>query len=170
MKWFGACMVLLCTSWFGHHYSMLYTKRERQLKQLIFSFHIMDAEIVHNQRPLQETFSIISEKLADPLQQYYQSLVDEMETIITNLSVIWEKETDNLLQISALQKDEIIVLKQFGHTLGDYALIKQHEQITLTIIYLEQILEQAMEERKKYSKLYTKLGIFLGIFLVILLM
>ena len=82
---------------------------------------------------------------------------------------LWSSEVDHLMNDSALEADELTIIKQFGQTLGHFDLINQQKQIELTIIHLDRILVDAQNKYTVFSKVYRGIGVLAGILIALIL-
>jgi stage III sporulation protein AB len=169
MKWLGALLFISTTTYLGFDLSNRLVQRADQLRQLIHSLQILEAEMGFSQLPLQQLFHSISQKVNKPLKGFYQKLSLQLTGVVTDFTKVWEAELESLKNRSALKKQEIEIMKQFGQNLGQHTFSQQQKQITLTIYHLQRELEEALDQRTKYDKMLKTLGVLIGIFIVLLL-
>lgn|SRR5690625_4637618 len=170
MKWIGALLLVSTTTWIGFDMGNKLTERTKQIKQLILSLQMIEAEMGYSQLNLQQTFQNVSKKTTYPMNQFYEGLANQLLGIVTDIQQVWDEELSKLTNISALKNDELEVMRQFGKTIGQHTFYDQQKQITLAIHYLERELDIAMEQRNKYEKMVKSLGVLIGLFLVFLLL
>lgn len=169
MTYIGACFILLASTYIGFEKSNMYIQRTRQIKEMIYCLHVIEAEIVYNHINLQETFDIVSKKSSGPLSEFFKQLSFALKNPVANVQVLWQKESEKLAQLHILHAEELTIWNQFGFTIGDYTSENQQQQIQLSKQYLQEALQQATEDRQIYSKLYKTAGFLIGLFLIILL-
>lgn len=169
MKWIGALLLISTTSWMGFDMSKKLTDRPKQIRQLIQSLQIMEAEMGYSQLTLQYTFKTISGKIGYPINVFYEKLAEKLLGTVSDFITIWDDELAHLMEISALSKQEEEILKQFGRNLGRHTFQQQQKHITLTIQHLERELDEAIDQKRKYEKMMKSLGVLIGLFIVVLI-
>jgi len=170
MKWLGALLLVSTTSWLGFDLSNKLSDRTHQIRQLILSLQMIEAEMVYSQLPLQKIFQTISKKTTYPINHFYERLAEQLTGVVTDFLHIWDEELDKLMAISALNKTEYEIMKQFGRNLGKHSFVQQQKHIKLTIHHLQRVLDEAIEYRQKYEKMMRSLGVLIGLFIVLLLL
>lgn len=169
MKWIGALLLITTTTYIGFDVSQSLIKRTKQLKGLIHSLQILEAEMGYGRLPLQEVFQKVGKTTTDPLQTFYMNLASRLNGVVPNLIPIWEEELLRLEQNASLKQRELEMMRQFGQNLGRHTFNQQQKQIILTIHHLQRELEEAEEQRYKYENMIKTLGILIGIFIVLLI-
>lgn len=169
MKVLGVILFISMTSWIGFDMSFQLTKRTKQIRQLIQSLQVLEAEMGYSKLTLQQIFLAISTKTPDPVATFYGRLGEKLTGIVPDFLSVWTNELDYLQSISALKRNEIEILEQFGSTLGQYTFMEQQKHIVLAIHHLQNELEEAYDRQLKYSKVMKSLGVLIGIFIVLLL-
>lgn len=170
MKLIGALLFICTTSWIGFDMSTQLTKRTKQIRQMIQSLQLLEAEMGYSQMKLQQTFAILSKKTSYPIASFYDRLAYALTDAIPDFLSVWDQEVDHLQTISALKQNELDILKQFGRNLGQHTFIEQQKHIVLAIHHLQTELEEANEQRQKYEKVTKSLGVLIGLFIVLLLL
>lgn len=168
MKWIGAFLLISATTAIGYLFSLTLTHRPQQIRSLIYSLQVMEAEMTYSQLPLQQLFHNTSEKVANPIKSFFKSLAENIQNDIDHLDYLWMEEVANLIEKSSLKKKEADILNEFGKNLGQYTIEQQKKQIQLTILHLNRELEDALYERDKYEKLSRNIGFLFGLFIVII--
>ncbi|HLR73369.1 MAG TPA: stage III sporulation protein SpoIIIAB [Pseudogracilibacillus sp.] len=169
LKIVGALLFISATSFIGMDYSQQLTKRPQQIKMLIQSLRLLEAEMGYSQLPLQQIFYTLSNQLTSPVALFYEGLAKELSMITEDFLIIWDKEVSKLQEQSNLKSSELDILRQFGRHIGHHTFNEQEKHITLTIYYLQHELEEANEIKQKYEKVAKSLGVLIGIFIVLLL-
>lgn len=167
MKWIGALLLIGATTIAGFYMSLKFTERPKQIRLLIHSLQMIEAEMTYSQLPLYKLFYIVSEKTNDPLKSFFKNLAEELEGQVNNFYALWNREVNTLINHSSLKKSEADILNQFGKNLGQYNITEQQKQIHLTMTHLNRELEEAIEERDTYEKLTKSIGFLTGLFIVI---
>ncbi|SHF59969.1 stage III sporulation protein SpoIIIAB [Ornithinibacillus halophilus] len=169
MKWIGAILFILTTTWVGFEWSQSLTRRPKQIRQLKNALQILEAEILYSQLPLRDAFLTISNQIPDPTKSFFLQLAEEMTTNNNDFGSIWKNSVDSYISKSSLNQTEKEILIQFGQTLGQHDFTQQQKHIQLTLHHLERELQEAIDNHYKYSNMAKTLGFLCGIFIVLLL-
>lgn len=169
MKWLGAMMLISTTTWLGFDLSKKFKDRTTQLRTLMQSLQILEAEMSYSYASLQQIFKNISRKVDTPIQTFYERLADRLNDVVSDFIIIWNEELTFFMKRSALKPSDQEILAQFGRNLGQHTLTQQQKHIQLTIQYLQLQLEEAEEQKKRYESMTKSIGVLIGLFIVILL-
>lgn len=168
MKWIGVLLLISMSTLFGREWSKALKQRPKHIRLFLQSLQILEAEMVYSQVPLQEAFRRISKKLPSPISLFYQNVFKEMKQKGQDFEEVWEACARKFVEASALQKNELEIIIQFGRTLGQHDIEQQKKHLKLTNLYLEEQWKNAAERYQTYGKLANVLGILCGIFLALL--
>lgn len=169
MKLIGVLLVIGTTTFIGFQRGNQFTKRVRELRQIILSLQMIETEMSYSQLTLQKIFHNVGEKLEYPISKFYKNMSAEMNRTITSFTVIWENELDHITESISLKKADINIMKQFGRTLGSHTFSQQQKHIKLTIKHFEKQQEEATEQHYKFGNMTKTLGFLIGLVIVILL-
>lgn len=170
MKILGALLFVCTSSWIGFDMSRQLSRRTKQIRLLIQSLQLLEAEMGYSQLSLKQTFYVISKKTNGPIAEFYKRLADALSEVIVDFLKVWDETIQYLQAESAMKQTELDILKQFGRNLGQHTFIDQQKHIVLTIHHLQHELEEANEQRQKYEKTTKSLGFLIGVFIVLLLL
>lgn len=168
MKLIGILLVIGTTTFIGFQRGNQFTKRVRELRQIILSLQMIETEMSYSQLTLKTIFHNVSEKLEYPISQFYKNMAAEMQLTITSFITIWENELDLIAHNISLKNTDVNIMKQFGRTLGSHTFTQQQKHIKLTIKHLEKQQEEATEQNNKYGNMTKTLGFLIGLVIVIL--
>ncbi|WP_047979945.1 stage III sporulation protein SpoIIIAB [Ornithinibacillus contaminans] len=169
MKWIGALLFIITTTWLGFEWSNKLTKRPKHIRQLINALQVLEAEIVYSQLPLPDAFASIARQLPSPCAHFFQSVSDKMQLESSDFDQLWVACVNDYIEQSSLSASEQEILLQFGRTLGQHDFTQQQKHIQLTIKHLERELEDARDDQERYGKMARNLGFLMGLFIVLLL-
>lgn len=169
MKIAGAILFIMMTSWIGYDWSRQLQKRTKQLRGMIYSLQLLEAEMGYTNAPLQKVFSALQQKTTAPISQFYKYLSEELTLTVSDFSAVWDHALEYLLDNSALKQEEAEILRQFGKNLGNHTFLQQEKHIHLTMHHLKHTLTTANEEQYKYERMAKTMGVLAGIFIVLLL-
>ena len=82
MKWLGAMMLGSTTTWLGFDLSKKFKDRTTQLRTLMQSLQILEAEMSYSYASLQQIFKNISRKVDTPIQTFYERLADRLNDVV----------------------------------------------------------------------------------------
>jgi stage III sporulation protein AB len=85
------------------------------------------------------------------------------------LKEAWDETLQQFWPQTAMKKNELEIMKQFGATLGLSDRENQQKQIRLALSHLEREEAEARAAQSQYEKTLKSLGILAGLLLVILL-
>lgn len=169
IKLIGAMMIVLTTTLIGFDISRQMEARTEELRDLIYSLQMMEAEMNYSYETLQSIFQSVGEKTADPIGLFYRQLARKLESPVAYFYSIWEQNLQFLQQTTSLKNEEIKILKQLGNNLGNHPISQQEKEITLTRFYLQKTLDEATEQKTQYVKTIKTISVLIGIFIVLIL-
>src|SRR5690625_5313921 len=103
MKLIGALLFICTTSWIGFDMSTQLTKRTKQIRQMIQSLQLLEAEMGYSQMKLQQTFAILSKKTSYPIASFYDRLAYALTDAIPDFLYVWDQEVRSEEHTSELQ-------------------------------------------------------------------
>ncbi|MFB1050394.1 stage III sporulation protein SpoIIIAB [Paraliobacillus sp. JSM ZJ581] len=169
MKWLGALLLLIATTWIGFEIASYLNNRPKQIRQLKSALQTMEAEIVYSHAPLIDAFWHVANQSPEPIAGFFQMLHQQLKEGTNELILAWSKAVGNLMNNSALSFDEKEILIQFGQTLGQHDISQQKKYIQLALTHLDRVLEDAVDDQHRYSKMVKSLGFLTGLFIILLL-
>ncbi len=169
MKWLGAIILISTTTWFGFDLSKKLKERTTQIRTVIQSLQILEAEMSYSYSSLKQIFQKISRKIDSPVDSFYRNLAERLNEVVSDFVMIWDEELERFTKRSALKTSDVEILTQFGRNLGQHTLRQQQKHIQLTLHYLQRQLDEAEELKKRYETMMKSLGILIGLFIVIIL-
>lgn len=169
MKWLGAILLISTSTYIGFDMSNRLGDRTKQIRQFILSLQMLEAEMEYSQLTLQQIFRTIGKKTSYPINRFYSQLAEHFDFVVTDFLEVWDQELERLTSVSALKRNELEIMKQFGRNLGQHTFTQQQKHITLAIHHLQQELDEANDQRVKYEKMMKSLGVLIGIFIVLIL-
>ncbi|WP_117156542.1 stage III sporulation protein SpoIIIAB [Paraliobacillus quinghaiensis] len=170
MKWIGALLLLIATTWVGFELANQLNNRPKQIRQLKNALQIVEAEIVYSQAPLEEAFRIVAKQIPNPIASFFQAISQELLQQTADLPTIWEEEIARFFPNLALGNDEKELMQQFGRTLGQHDITQQKKHIQLAFTHLDRALEEAQDNQQRYGRMVKSLGFLTGLFIVLLLL
>lgn len=169
MKWFGALLIIITSTWAGLNISKRYRERTMQLRQLKVSLQTLEAEIVYGLTPLSEACKKISDMISFPLSKFFLRFSEKLSSGNRSVFEAWNEALQETIPLLSLNDNDIEILIQFGATLGQHDREHQQKQIRLTLLHLEREENDAKEAQVRYEKMMKNLGLLAGLLIVILL-
>ena len=155
IKWVGAILIVIATTWVGFEAAKHLSQRTRQLRQLKVALQSLEAEIMYGHTSL----IVASQNISKQLPKGH-----------TSVKGAWEESLQEIWRFTAFKQGEYEVLKQFGETLGQHDRVSQQKHIKLALSHLEREEVDAIDRQNRYEKMVKSLGVLSGLLLVILLM
>lgn len=164
LKIAGMIAIVISTSLYGISKSDRLKKRCDELNLINHMLEDFIIEISFKALPLFEIVKTLKKK---PM---YKKL-----TLLTNVDCslekpfyrAWEESIDSMQ--SSLEKNDIVLLKSFGATLGKSDINGELSNIEIFKSDFLKLETKAIEEYSKKSKLYRSLGVLSGVFISIML-
>lgn len=169
MKWFGALLIIITSTWAGFNLSKRYRERTSQLRQLKVALQTLEAEIVYGLTPLSEACQKISSMIRYPLSEFFGRFSEKLSHGNCSVSEAWNESLQETIPHLSLNDNDIEILTQFGATLGQHDREHQQKQIRLTLLHLEREEMEAKDAQVRYEKMMKNLGLLGGLLIVILL-
>lgn len=170
IKFIGAALIVLATTWVGFELARVLRQRPRELRQLKSALQSLEAEIMYGQTPLTEAAFKLSKQLPKPLSHFFESFADKLSGGETTVKTAWETSLKRVWKQLALKQGEYEILVQFGETLGQHDRLSQQKQIQLAMIHLEREESDATDRQNKYEKMMKSFGFLSGVLIIILLL
>ncbi len=166
----GCVLILFCAFLLGNYYGDQLNRRLKQLKQIYLSMQMLKGEISYQHAALSEAFVQAGNRCDGCIGRFLTSVGEGLNKRQSSRFVeVWEPSVSKLYKESALTKEDMELLREFGKHLGYLNLSMQENRI---LFFMEQLmdtisaLDQVIVERKR---LYRVLGLLGGGFLVIIL-
>lgn len=169
MKWVGAILIIMATSWAGVTAAKRYRERTRQVRQLKVALQTLEAEIVYGLTPLNEASKKIATMITHPISEFFLLFAEELSEGNLSVPEAWNGSLRKTSPMMSLEKNELEIMKQFGATLGQHDREHQQKQIRLTLLHLDKEEVEAKDEQVRYEKMMKSLGLLGGLLIVILL-
>ncbi|WP_226526515.1 stage III sporulation protein SpoIIIAB [Metabacillus niabensis] len=170
IKWMGAFLIIIATTWAGFEAAKHLNQRTRQLRQLKVALQSLEAEIMYGHTSLIVAAQNISKQLPKPLSGFFEQFAEKLIKGHTSVKGAWEESLKEIWRLTAFKQGEYEVLKQFGETLGQHDRVSQQKHIRLALTHLEREEADAIDRQNRYERMVKSLGVLTGLLLVILLM
>ncbi|TFB23833.1 stage III sporulation protein SpoAB [Filobacillus milosensis] len=168
MKWIGAILILFTCTWVGVDIARNYSRRPKQIRELLHALQIMEAEMVFGQEPIQTVLHKLSKQLTPPLSYIFYDISEQLITSHLSLQDIWEQTLNRNWNHTSMKDKEKEIVIQFGQTLGIHNLEQQQKQIHLAKVHLQHELNDASEDEKRFSNMFRALGVLSGLLLTLI--
>ena len=169
MKWIGAFIIILAATTIGRLLAFQFRERPRQLRQLKSALQSLETEITYGFSPIGEAARRLSDQLPEPGKSLFALFSEKLAYGTQSLRDVWNETLDIIWPKTAMRKNELEIMKQFGATLGLSDRENQQKQIHLTLSHLEREEVEARVAQNQYEKMLKSLGFLAGLLIVILL-
>lgn len=171
IKIFIIGVLIVCSYLIGEYIYKAYTKRHKEVNDLIRILEIMRMDLSFGLYTLEEIFKRLGNKEEFCTSNFFKRLENELHN--NSYKVLDEILNDSiqiLIKETYLQDKEINELKKLIFTLGKSDIESQSRMIDLSIENLKKITGETKEDIKQkgivYRKLATIVGIIIGIILI----
>ncbi|WP_286317007.1 stage III sporulation protein AB [Romboutsia ilealis] len=171
IKIFIIGVLIVCSYLIGEYIYKAYTKRYKEVNDLIRILEIMRMDLSFGLYTLEEIFKRLGDREEFCTSNFFKRLENELHN--NSYKVLDEILNDNiqiLIKETYLQDKEINELKKLIFTLGKSDIESQSRMIDLSIENLKKITGETKEDIKQkgivYRKLATIVGIIIGIILI----
>lgn len=171
IKIFIIGVLIVCSYLIGVYIYKAYTKRHKEVNDLIRILEIMRMDLSFGLYTLEEIFKRLGDKEEFCTSNFFKRLENELHN--NSYKVLDEILNDSiqiLIKETYLQDKEINELKKLIFTLGKSDIESQSRMIDLSIENLKKITGETKEDIKQkgivYRKLATIVGIIIGIILI----
>ncbi|GIM31920.1 stage III sporulation protein AB [Paraclostridium bifermentans] len=164
-------ILVACSYLIGEYLYKAYTKRHKQLNELIRILEVMRMDLSFGLYTLEEIFYRIGENKEFSLGPFFKHMsTDLKEDNSKTLETILSKNADFMIKESYFQDKEVDELKKLILTLGKGDVYSQERMIDLSIENLKKLTTESKEDVEKkgivYKKLSTIIGLVIGILLI----
>ena len=154
----------------GEFIYQAYTKRHKQLNELIRILEVMRMDLSFGLYTLEEVFFNIGNKKDFILSSFFKNMSNDLrEEKDMTLDEILDINTEKLHKESYLQDREVDELKKLILTLGKSDIYSQERMIDLAIENLKKLTSESQEDITKKGMVYRKLSAIMGIIVGIIL-
>lgn len=171
IKIFIIGVLIVCSYLIGEYIYKAYTKRHKEVNDLIRILEIMRMDLSFGLYTLEEIFKRLGDKEEFCTSNFFKRLENELHN--NSYKVLDEILNDSiqiLIKETYLQDKEINELKKLIFTLGKSDIESQSRMIDLSIENLKKITGETKEDINQkgivYRKLATIVGLIIGIILI----
>jgi stage III sporulation protein AB len=170
IKIFLIGILIACSYLIGEFIYQAYTKRHKQLNELIRILEVMRMDLSFGLYTLEEVFFNIGNKKDFILSSFFKNMSNDLrEEKDMTLDEILDINTEKLHKESYLQYREVDELKKLILTLGKSDIYSQERMIDLAIENLKKLTSESQEDITKKGMVYRKLSAIMGIIVGIIL-
>ena len=159
-----------CSYLIGDFIYKSYTKRHKELNDLIRILEIMRMDLSFGLYTLEEIFKRVGEKEEYCFFKFFRSMANDLSDSREKvLEEILEDNIKILINETYLQNKEVDELKTLILTLGKSDIESQERMISLSVENLKKLTCDSKEDKSKKGNLYKQLITFIGIGIGIIL-
>jgi stage III sporulation protein AB len=170
VKLIGACLILFAGTMIGFYQALQFSRRPRQIRQLIQALQRLETEISYGFTPLPSALLSISRQMPQPLSKLFHLVSEQLITPTGRTTEeSWRYAIESCWQDTAMKINEREALQQLGLSLGitDREDQIKHLRLTASQLLVEELT--ASEEQKRYEKMWKSLGLLSAALIVILM-
>jgi stage III sporulation protein AB len=169
-KIIGSLIVITACSFLGFVFSISYSKRPQEIRELQVMLKMLENEIVYMQNLLEDAFIKIGKASKSKTKVFLIECVKLLKKGKgMNVSLAWEQAIKENIRLTSLNQEDGSILISFGKMLGKSDKEGQVKNIALLENQLNVQEKKAEEARKKNEGMYGWLGVLCGFAIVILL-
>lgn len=169
LKWFGAILVVSCTSFLSMSRVLRSRQRIRALNALLDGLCLLREELTVAAPPLPALMFSLSRNAPQPAAELFGAAAEHLQRQERSFSEVWELALDETESL-ALLPEERQALLTLGAVLGRNSTASQCAETQRTEAKLRLFLELEEKERMKQNKVYAAVGTGAGAMLAILLL
>jgi len=166
----GALLVIGGCGYCGLSIARSFRLRAQVLRSLQNGLNLLEAEISYGSTPLPLALARVGEKLGRESSLVFSQAAQafRLHKGVT-AGEAWEEGVKRLAQSVVLSQEDISILRNFGHGLGNSAKNEQLKNIALAREQLSMAEKEACLARERYEKMWRYLGFCLGAAIVLVL-
>lgn len=170
LKVLGSIIIIASTSAIGFLYSMLFSERISQIRDIQYVLNMLESEVVFKSTPITEAFYNVSLSCNQVIKKLFINMSDLLkEKQVDGIMQAFDKSLEIVRSDLYLEDEEVEVIRTFMQTLGIGDLEAQKKNFNITLEKLKTFEKNAEEAKKKKERLYQYLGVSFGILIVIIL-
>lgn len=169
MKLLGAALVMVASTGLGLQIAKDYRERPRQLRALMNSLRLLQAEIEYSVTPLPLALSHVAKRSQSSVAPVFETAAERLEAGNASVLVAFQDGMTVNRPKAAFKPEDYEVIDEFVKTLGTSDRVHQSRQLQVTLTRLEGLEREAREAQRKNERLWQYLGILSGLLVVILL-
>ncbi len=170
IKFIGASMILTACGSMGFIWGRVYEKRPQQLTSLEGALQLLETEIIYGATPLPEAMELVADKCDPEIAGLFRDTALELRKMegVTAYEA-WVRAIEKFSPGTALNNQDLSILKRFGTSLGVSDREDQAKHLQLTKSQLKQAVIQAESASRKNATIYKYLGFLGGLLLILIL-
>ncbi|QCX32707.1 stage III sporulation protein AB [Caloramator sp. E03] len=170
LKVLGSIIIIASTSTIGFLYSMVFSERISQIRDIQYILNMLESEVVFKSTPVTEAFYNVSLGCSEAVKKLLITISNLLkEKQVEGIIQAFDKSLELVKSELYLEDEEIEVIRTFMQTLGIGDLEAQKKNFNITLEKLKTFEKNAEEAKKKKERLYQYLGVSFGILIVIIL-
>ncbi len=170
-KILGAICIMGAACSFATNVNYTMEMRKQELRGLYGVLLQLKSEIQYMCNPLPESFLKLSKGAKEPFSVWLLEMADSLEKMNSvSFFEAWNHGLERLYELSYLEKEDIMPLKELSDKLGSGDVAAQLKVIDYTLLHIEENrvhLEGELEQKKKVT---MTLSIFCGAMMLIVLL
>ena len=170
MKVIGAGILVVSSSVLGFQIARWYRDRPRQLRILMQALRVLKTEIEYHSTPLQQALEEVSARVERPVSRLFQSAAQALAEPGRSPEEALARGIAQTSAESALRQEDVLVLRDFGRTLGTSDSEHQALHLNGALMQLEVLEREARQSQQQHERLWQYIGVLTGLLIAVLLL
>lgn len=169
IKAIGAGLLMVSSTGLGFRIARDFRERARQLRALILSIRVLQAEIEYSVTPLPQALRRVGDRSQSPIDKLFAAAAQALHDSEQSVERAFQTGIDACQLVSALRSQDFEVVTEFGNTLGTSDRAHQSQHFEIALSRLTGLEREARESQRKHERMWQYIGVLTGLMLVIIL-
>lgn len=170
IKLIGGLLIVTASGLAGWKKAGLYSRRPRELRQLIAALQMLETDITYVATPLPEALARAAEQIGAPVSILLERIAGELQTGSGRPArEAWSESLQWYHQRSSLSDSDLSIVRGLGNSIGISDREDQGKHIRLAAEQLKAALTAAEEAAQKNVKMWNYVGLLGGLVIVLAL-
>ena len=170
IKLIGGLLIVTASGMAGWKKAGLYSRRPRELRQLISALQMLETEITYVATPLPEALARAAEQVGPPAAALFGRIAGELRTGSGKPArEAWNESLQWYHPRSSLGASDLSIVRGLGNSIGISDREDQGKHIRLAAEQLKTALAAAEEAAQKNVKMWNYIGLLGGLVVVLAL-
>lgn len=169
MKAIGAGLVMVASSGIGFRVARDFRERARQLRAMILSIRILQAEVEFSVTPLPQALRRVAARSQPPVDKLFDAAAGVLQEGNSSVMSAFHVGIQACQPRSALKIEDYEVITEFGKTLGTSDRMHQSQHFEVALSNLNRLEREARESQQTHERMWQYIGVLTGLLLVVIL-
>jgi stage III sporulation protein AB len=169
MKAIGAGLVMVASSGIGFRVARDFRERARQLRAMMLSIRILQAEVEFSVTPLPQALRRVAARSQPPVDKLFEASAEALQEGDIPVTSAFQLGIESCRPHSALKTEDYEVITEFGKTLGTSDRMHQSQHFEVTLLNLSGLEREARDSQRSHERMWQYIGVLTGLLLVVIL-